>query len=69
MADPQPRKMMGIAGVLIGIGVTLVVPLYFIYSGPPPEWDVFTRELINLIVLTLFLVFFACLSHLYERPM
>lgn len=67
MADPQPRKMMGIVGVLIGIGVTLVVPLYFIYPGPPPEWDVFTRELINLMVLTLFLVFFACLSHLIRE--
>jgi hypothetical protein len=49
---------------LIGVGVTMVLPLYFIYSGPPPAWDVFTRELVNLFVLVSFLIFFACFSHL-----
>jgi hypothetical protein len=44
-----------------------VVPLYFIYSGPPPAWNVLTRDLIALVSLGSMLVFIACLSHLIRR--
>lgn len=67
MTKLQPRRIMGMSGVLIGVGITLVLPLYFLYSGPPPAWDVFTRELINLFVLVLFFIFFACFSHLIRE--
>jgi hypothetical protein len=58
---------MGIAGVMMGLAVTLSIPLYFIYAGPPPAWNVFTRDLVNLVSLAFMLVFIACFSHLIRR--
>ena len=67
MQDTQARKVMGCAGVVIGLGVTLTIPLFFVYSGPPPAWNVLTRDLINLIVSALLIVFIACFSSLIRR--
>lgn len=58
---------MGIAGVMMGLSVMLSIPLYFIYAGPPPAWNVLTRDLVNLISFALMLVFIACFSHLIRR--
>lgn len=67
MNNSQAQRVMGIAGVMLGLGVTLSIPLYFIYSGPPPAWNVLTRDLVNLISIAFMLVFIACFSHLIRR--
>ena len=67
MNDSQARRMMGIAGLLIGLGVLISVPLYFIYDGPPPASNVLTRALITLIMCAPMIVFFSTLSHLIRR--
>lgn len=67
MNDSQARRVMGIAGIMLGLAVTLSIPLYFIYAGPPPAWNVFTRDLVNLVSLAFMLVFIACFSHLIRR--
>ena len=59
MSDSTVRRVSGTAGVLVGVLTTLAVPLYFIYSGPPPAWDVLTRDLVNLVTATLDIVFLA----------
>jgi hypothetical protein len=51
----------------MGIGVIVTVPLYFVYSGPPPAWNVLTRGLLTLVECASMLVFVACLSHLIRR--
>jgi hypothetical protein len=33
MTDANVRRLTGVAGVLIGVGATLVVPLYFASAG------------------------------------
>lgn len=67
MNNSQAQRVMGIAGVMLGLGVTLSIPLYFIYSGPPPAWNVLTRDLVNLVSIAFMLVFIACFSHLIRR--
>jgi hypothetical protein len=49
----------GFAGLLVGAGGVLSVPLYFIYSGPPPLWDVLTRNLVTIVVAMALIVFLA----------
>jgi hypothetical protein len=38
----------GVFGIgVFALGMT-VLPLYFIYSGPPPIWNILTRTLVNM---------------------
>ncbi|MEV6279503.1 hypothetical protein [Nocardia sp. NPDC051832] len=60
------RTATGAAG-LIATALTLVeLPLYFVYAGPPPDWNVFTRSLFGLTGLTLFVVFMSGLRYLVK---
>jgi hypothetical protein len=67
MTNLQAQRVMGLSGLLMGLAVLLTIPLYFIYSGPPPAWNVLTRDLITLVSLASMLVFVACFSHLIRR--
>ena len=67
MDDAHVRRITGISGVAIGAGGILALPLYFMYSGPPPAWNVFTRDLVNLITCAFLIVFIAGFSHLLRR--
>lgn len=46
----------GIAGVGFFILNMTIIPLYFVYYGPPPEWNILTRSLIGT---------FACLGLIF----
>jgi hypothetical protein len=59
MNDLTVRRLTGICGVLVGAGGVLTVPLYFLYPGPPPVWDVLTRNLVTIIVCMCMIVFLA----------
>jgi len=67
MNTTKVQRLTGASGVMIGVGGTLVVPLYFMYSGPPPAWNVFTRNLLNLILCALMIVFIAGFCHLIRQ--
>ena len=64
MSHAQVRYITGLSGVAIAVLSTLVIPLYFMYSGPPPAWNVFTRDLVGLLTCAVLIVFFAGFSHL-----
>ena len=49
------------------LGVAVTIPLFFVYSGPPPAWNVFTRDVLTLVVAASLLVFMACFAHLVRR--
>jgi hypothetical protein len=49
------------------LGVAVTIPLFFIYSGPPPAWNVLTRDLLTLVVAASLLIFMACFEHLIRR--
>ncbi len=60
----QVRQITGLSGVTIGVAGILLIPLYFMYSGPPPAWNVLTRDLLNLILCAFLIVFMAGFRHL-----
>lgn len=55
------RRICGICALLVAALSLLMVPLYFIYSGPPPADNVLTRNLVTAVVFTVFLAFAATL--------
>lgn len=46
----------GIIGVVFFILNMAIIPLYFVYDGPPPEWNILTRSLIGM---------FACIGLIF----
>jgi hypothetical protein len=67
MTDTVVRRLTGFAGILTAVLGAVLVPLYFTYSGPPPAWNVLTRNMINLIAAVAVLVFLLGLAHLVRR--
>lgn len=67
MNNAQVERLTGIAGVAIGVGSFVLVPLYFTYSGAPPASNVLTRNLISILVCGFLIVFLAGLSHLIRK--
>ena len=61
-AQRQLRRVTGISAILTAVAGTVVGDLYFAYSGNPPQWDVLTRSLLNLVTVGLFIVFVTGLS-------
>jgi hypothetical protein len=51
------RRITGGAAVLGGLLSLVMVALYFVYSGPPPQSNVLGRNLITVATFTAFLVF------------
>ena len=64
------QEWTGVLGISIFVLSMLVMPLYFIYSGAPPTWNVLSRILINLFVCVAVIIFFVCLRSviLQARP-
>jgi hypothetical protein len=67
MDDKPVRILTGWAGIFTTLTVLCCVPLYFVYAGAPPVWNVLTRNLIGLFSCAGLLVFFAGFSHLARR--
>jgi hypothetical protein len=65
--EASVRKITSGAGLIAGVTVFISVPLYFMYGGPPPAWNVLTRDLIALLTCGGLLVFVAGFSHLAGR--
>jgi hypothetical protein len=64
MNEESVRKLIGISGVATGALALIVAPLYFIYDGPPPSWNVLTRTLLSAVMMVVLLMFFAGLRQL-----
>ena len=67
MVDTSLRKWTGIAGVATFALILAVVPLYFIYLGPPPRENVLARSLVGMFGLVPLLAFVAGLQTLVRR--
>jgi hypothetical protein len=65
--EASVRKITAGAGLIAGVSVLLSVPLYFMYDGAPPAWNVLTRDLVTLLTCAGLLVFVAGFSHLAAR--
>lgn len=67
MNDTHIRILTAISGIAAMVTVIVVIPLYFIYSGPPPAANVLTRALISLGTCALLLVFMSGYSQLVRQ--
>ena len=61
------RGLTGVGGLTAGVIGTALGPLYFMYSGAPPTWNVLTRNLLNLIGVGAIIVFLAGLRALIRQ--
>ncbi|BCJ26704.1 hypothetical protein [Actinocatenispora sera] len=60
----SPARLAGPAGLTVGALSVLLVGLYFVYSGPPPEWNVLTRSLLTLVIIAALTLFGVALGRL-----
>jgi hypothetical protein len=70
MVETSLRKWTGMAGIATFALIVATVPLYFVYSGPPPAWNVLARSLVamfSMVALLGFVVGLQALAH-RERP-
>jgi hypothetical protein len=61
------RRVTGLSGLTAGVIGTALGPLYFMYSGAPPTWNVLTRNLLNMLTVGLLIVFLAGLRALVRQ--
>ncbi|BCJ39241.1 hypothetical protein Athai_67440 [Actinocatenispora thailandica] len=62
--DRSSARLAGWAGGTVGVLSVLLVALYFVYSGPPPAWNVLTRSLLTLAIVAVLTLFGVALSRL-----
>jgi hypothetical protein len=61
------RRLTGLAAVAVAAALIIEVPLYFVYSGPPPDSNVLTRLLIAIFALVFLIVFVTAFRELIKR--
>ncbi|MGW2642063.1 hypothetical protein [Streptomyces sp. NPDC001348] len=57
MNETVARRLTGLAGIATAVAFIVEVPLYFVYSGPPPDFNVLARLLIGILALAFLIVF------------
>jgi hypothetical protein len=59
MTEGSVRRYAGAFGLAASLLLLLQIPLYFMYSGAPPDWNILTRILLSACGSTLLIVFLA----------
>ncbi|MGW4434522.1 hypothetical protein ACWELO_01825 [Streptomyces sp. NPDC004596] len=67
MNETAARRLTGVAGIATAAALIVEVPLYFVYSGPPPDWNVLARLLIGILALAFLIVFVTAYRELVKR--
>ncbi|MFD9583332.1 hypothetical protein ACFWBM_01385 [Streptomyces sp. NPDC059980] len=57
MNETVARRLTGITAIATAAAFIIEVPLYFVYSGPPPDSNVLARLLIGILALAFLMVF------------
>ncbi|WP_326671673.1 hypothetical protein [Streptomyces sp. NBC_01257] len=66
MNETAVRRLTGYAGIAAAAAFIIEVPLYFLYSGPPPDTNVLARLLIGILALVFLLVFVTAFRELVK---
>ncbi|MBY8856331.1 hypothetical protein K7711_07580 [Nocardia sp. CA2R105] len=61
------RRITGATALLGAVCQLIELPLYFVYSGAPPDSNILTRSLFGLIGLTFYVVFMTGIGHLVSE--
>ncbi|MFF5979755.1 hypothetical protein ACFY78_13010 [Streptomyces olindensis] len=67
MSESFFRRLTGLAGITAAVALIIGVPLYFVYSGPPPDSNVLARLLIQIVALASLVVFVTAFRELVGR--
>ncbi|MFF9765285.1 hypothetical protein ACF1GT_01445 [Streptomyces sp. NPDC014636] len=67
MNETIARRLTGLACIAAAVAFLVEVPLYFVYSGPPPDSNVLTRLLIGTLALAFLIVFVTAFRELVKR--
>ncbi|MFE9454124.1 hypothetical protein [Streptomyces sp. NPDC006739] len=67
MNETAARRLTGLAAIATAAAFIVEVPLYFIYSGPPPDSNVLTRLLIGILALAFLIVFVTAFRELLKE--
>ena len=59
MTEVSLRRYTGIFGLIAALISLVQLPLYFMYSGAPPQWDILTRVMVSIVGSTILIVFLA----------
>lgn len=54
---PSRRRYTGVFGLVASVISLMQLPLYFIYPGAPPQWDVLTRILVSIVGGSILIIF------------
>lgn len=57
MNETLARRFTGFSCLAAAVALIVEVPLYFVYDGPPPDWNVLSRLLIGILALGCLLLF------------
>ncbi|MDF2265226.1 hypothetical protein P2Q00_07180 [Streptomyces coacervatus] len=70
MNETFARRLTGGAGIAAAAALIVEVPLYFVYSGSPPDANVLTRLLLGIVALACLVVFVTAFRELvkHTRP-
>ncbi|MET9495611.1 hypothetical protein [Streptomyces sp. NPDC006552] len=67
MHETTARRLTGLAGIATAAALIVEVPLYFLYSGPPPDVNVLARLLTGIVALAGLIVFVTAFRELVKR--
>jgi hypothetical protein len=67
MEQQATRHYTGLFGIAASSLIIVQVPLYFLYSEAPPDWNILTRSLIGIVGCMFYLVFFTGLRQLIRQ--
>ncbi|WP_251095979.1 hypothetical protein [Streptomyces sp. Caat 7-52] len=67
MNEAFARRLTGVTGIATAAALIVEVPLYFVYSGPPPDSNVLARLLIGIVALAFLIVFVTAFRELVKR--
>ncbi|MEU4191392.1 hypothetical protein AB0E69_05815 [Kribbella sp. NPDC026611] len=67
MSEASVRRYAGLFGIIAGAMIVVQVPLYFIYDGAPPDWNILTRSLIGVVGCIFYILFFTGLRQLIHQ--
>jgi hypothetical protein len=57
MTESSLRRHAGIFGLVAALISLTEIPLYFMYDGAPPQWDILTRVLVGIVSSTILIIF------------
>ncbi|MEU7336188.1 MULTISPECIES: hypothetical protein [unclassified Streptomyces] len=67
MKETLARRLTGLAAIATAAAFIVQVPLYFVYSGSPPDANVLTRLLIGILALAFLIVFATAFRELVKQ--